>query len=198
MNILLGVTGGISVYKMPTAIGLMKRSGHQVRVVMTKHATQFVAPLTFQAISEGPVFVEMFEPPKVFNVEHIDLAKEADLVLIAPATANIIGKIANGIADDLLTTIVCATPVDKPVMFAPAMNTAMWDNPIVQQNVAKLQGIFTQKNPSLPKYRFLEPIEKWLACGDLAKGALVEPPTIHQAVEQLLGEYYPDYRPAKE
>ncbi|MFQ5979440.1 MAG: flavoprotein [Candidatus Heimdallarchaeota archaeon] len=198
MNILLGVTGGISVYKMPTAIGLMKRSGHQVRVVMTKHATKFVTPLTFQAISEGPVFVEMFEPPKVFNIEHIDLAKEADLVLIAPATANIIGKIANGIADDLLTTVVCATSIDTPVVFAPAMNTLMWENPIVQQNVTKLQGIFMQKTPSLPKYRLLEPIEKWLACGDLAKGALVEPTTIHQAVETLLREYYPDQYLPKE
>jgi phosphopantothenoylcysteine decarboxylase/phosphopantothenate--cysteine ligase len=197
MNILLGITGGISIYKMPTAIGLMKRSGHQVRVVMTKHATKFVAPLTFQAISEGPVFVEMFDPPKVFNIEHIDLAKEADLVLIAPATANVIGKIANGIADDLLTTIVCATSIDKPVVFAPAMNTAMWDNPLVQQNIAKLQEIFMQRNSSLPKYRFLEPIEKWLACGDLAKGALVEPTTIHQAVEELLQEYYSDRYPPK-
>jgi len=191
MNILLGVTGGISVYKMPTVIGLMKRKGHQVRIVMTKHATEFVSPLTFQAISGGPVFVEMFVPPKLFNIEHVDLAKEAELVLIAPATANIIGKIANGIADDLLTTIVSATPIDKPVVFAPAMNTEMWDNPIVQQNVAKLKDISTRKDPSLPKYRFIEPIEKWLACGDLAKGALVEPVTIVTALEQLLCEYYP-------
>ncbi len=191
MNILLGITGGISVYKMPTAIGLMKRKGHQVRVVMTRNATQFVSTLTFQSISEGPVFVEMFEPPKVFNIEHVDLAKEADILLIAPATANIIGKIANGIADDLLTTTVCATSIDKPVAFAPAMNTAMWENPIVQANIKKLKTIKTTKFPELAKYRFIEPIEKWLACGDLAKGALVEPQTIVNWVEDLLKAYYP-------
>lgn len=159
--VVLGVTGGIAAYKACEILRLLQRAGVDVYVVMTKHATQFVAPLTFETLSGHPVAVDTFERPATWEVEHIALAKRADLFLIAPATANIIGKMACGIADDMLSTTVMATKA--PVMIAPAMNTGMWESAAVQENIEKLQkrGVHV-----------VTPATGHLACGDSGAGKL--------------------------
>lgn len=159
--IVLGVTGGIAAYKACELLRLLQKRGMDVYVVMTKHATQFVAPLTFETLSGHPVAVDTFERPATWEVEHIALAKRADLFLIAPATANIIGKMANGIADDMLSTTVMATKA--PVVIAPAMNTGMWENPATQHNIAVLtaRGVHV-----------VTPATGHLACGDSGAGKL--------------------------
>jgi len=163
-NIVLGVTGGIAAYKAVEIVSRLKKAGASVHVIMTEGATKFVTPLTFRELSANPVAVKMWEEPKTWNVEHIALATLADLFLIAPATANIIGKIANGIADDMLSTTVMATKA--PVILAPAMNTNMYLNPITQQNLAKLASL---------GYHFIEPGTGMLACGVEGPGRLAEP-----------------------
>ena len=159
--VVLGVTGGIAAYKACEILRLLQKRGIDVFVVMTKNACNFVAPLTFETLSGHPVAVDTFERPATWEVEHIALAKRADLFLIAPATANIIGKMANGIADDMLSTTVMATRA--PVMIAPAMNTGMWDNPATQENVKKLiaRGVHV-----------VTPATGHLACGDSGAGKL--------------------------
>ncbi|MDF2928070.1 bifunctional phosphopantothenoylcysteine decarboxylase/phosphopantothenate--cysteine ligase CoaBC [Anaerospora sp.] len=173
-NIVLGVTGGIAAYKAVEIVSRLKKAGASVHVIMTEGATKFVTPLTFRELSANPVAVKMWEEPKTWNVEHIALATLADLFLIAPATANIIGKIANGIADDMLSTTVMATKA--PVILAPAMNTNMYLNPITQQNIAKLASL---------GYHFIEPGTGMLACGVEGPGRLAEPSTIVEYVENL-------------
>jgi len=170
-NIVLGVTGGIAAYKAAdVASRLMKLNGN-VKVIMTKNSLEFVRPLTFQSITNNYVIKDMFDEPRTWDVEHISLAKEADLFLISPATANFIGKIANGIADDMLTTTVMATKAT--VMIAPAMNTNMYLNPIVQENISKLKKL---------GYKFIEPKSGRLACGDVGVGKLEDPETIVEKV----------------
>lgn len=173
-TIAVGVTGGIAAYKVVNVVSALKKLGATVRVVMTKSATELVTPLTFRYISENPVYVDMFEEPRVWNVEHISLADAADLFLIAPATANIIGKIANGIADDMLSTTVMAAQC--PVLIFPAMNMKMYANPIVQNNIQKLRDY---------GYRIVEPNSGYQACGDVGKGRLPEP---NEIVEQVIQE----------
>lgn len=159
--IVLGVTGGIAAYKACELLRLLQKRGMDVYVVMTKHAAQFVAPLTFETLSGHPVALDTFERPATWEVEHIALAKRADLFLIAPATANIIGKMANGIADDMLSTTVMATKA--PVMIAPAMNTGMWENLATQHNIETLlkRGVHV-----------VTPATGHLACGDSGAGKL--------------------------
>lgn len=144
---------------------------------MTKSATEFVTPLSFQSLSQNYVVCDMFEDPKTWDVEHISLAKRADVFLIAPATANVIGKIANGIADDMLTTTVMATKAK--VLIAPAMNTNMYENPILQRNINTLKEL---------GYNFVEPESGRLACGDTGKGKLASPETIVDEVVKLLSK----------
>ena len=156
---------------------LLQKQGMDVYVVMTKHACQFVAPLTFETLSGHPVAVDTFERPATWEVEHIALAKRADLFLIAPATANIIGKMANGIADDMLSTTIMATKA--PVVFAPAMNNGMFENPIVQNNIKILKKY---------GYRFVDPITGHLACGYEAKGKLASNEDIVKYVKVLMKE----------
>ncbi len=170
-NIVIGVTGGVAVYKVADVVSRLKKLGANVYVIMTKHSTEFVAPLTFQSLSQNYVVTDMFEDPKTWDVEHIALAKRADLFLIAPATANVVGKIANGIADDMLTTTVMAT--EAPVYFALAMNTKMYENPIFQNNVKTLLHY---------GYQIIEPDSGRLACGDLGKGKLADPERIVQSI----------------
>ncbi|VBB07951.1 flavoprotein [Lucifera butyrica] len=174
-RIVLGVTGGIAAYKAVEIVSRLKKEGADVQVIMTQAAAQFVTPLTFREMSGNPVIVTMWEEPKRWNVEHIALASWADLFLIAPATANIIGKIANGIADDMLSTTVMATTA--PVVFAPAMNTNMYRNAIVQQNITKLSNL---------GYRFLEPGYGRMACGTEGPGRLPEPAEIVRQVIRFL------------
>ena len=171
-EVILGVTGSIAAYKAVDLANTLVKDGVHVTVIMTSAAAKFVTPLTFQTITKNKVYLDMFEAIDTSDVRHIALAKKADCLVVAPATANIIGKIASGIADDMLSTVVMAV-ADKPVILCPAMNTAMYQNPIVQQNISKLQGF---------GYRFVEPKESLLACGDLGKGALAEVPVILDAI----------------
>lgn len=175
--IVLGVTGGIAAYKACELLRLLQKQGMDVYVVMTKHAAQFVAPLTFETLSGHPVALDTFERPATWEVEHIALAKRADLFLIAPATANIIGKMANGIADDMLSTTVMATKA--PVMIAPAMNTGMWENPATQQNIATLvsRGVHV-----------VAPASGHLACGDSGAGKLEDVAVIAQRAMDVLNQ----------
>jgi phosphopantothenoylcysteine decarboxylase/phosphopantothenate--cysteine ligase len=176
-KIIVGITGGIAAYKACEIVRRFKKLGAQTMVVMTQNAQKFITPLTLETLSENEVVTEMFPEKKVVGIRHINLAHWADLILIAPTTANVIGKIRAGIADDILTTVVISTK--SPVMFAPAMNVNMWENPIVQDNVAHLKKL---------GYRFIEPEEGDLACGT-GKGRLPEPDFIvNQAVKLLTGK----------
>ena len=172
-KILLGVTGGIAAYKAVEIASRLRKKGAEVHVVMTKEAAHFVTPLTFREITGQPVSLDMWEEPAHWNVEHIALARLADLVLIAPATANIIAKAAAGIADDMLTTTLLA--VTSPIFFAPAMNSAMYENPVTQENMAKLQARGWHK---------IEPATGYLACGASGVGRLPEPQDIVRELEE--------------
>jgi len=176
-KIVVGVTGGIAAYKAVEVVSRLKKTGALVQVIMTKAATNFVTPLTFREISGNPTIVDMWAEPKNWNVEHIALANMADLFLVVPATANIIGKIANGIADDMLSTTIMAT--QAPVIFAPAMNSNMYLNPIVKNNVDTLANL---------GYGFIEPESGMLACGVEGPGRLPEPAVI---VEKVISIFQP-------
>ena len=179
MKVLLGVSGSIAAFRAADLIGCLREAGHEVRVVMTDSAARFITPLTLETLSAHPVALELWEPESARQIEHIELARWPDLVLIAPCTANVIGKVANGIADDLLTTILLATPPTTPILLAPAMNTHMWQNPVVQRNVEYLL--------SLEKYAIIPPRESLLACGDYGEGALAHPEAVAKAVQQHFG-----------
>lgn len=170
-NIVVGVTGGIAAYKAADVVSRLKKLGANVYVIMTKHSTEFVSPLTFQSLSQNYVVTDMFEDPKTWDVEHISLAKRADLFLIVPATANIIGKVAHGIADDMLSTTIMAT--EAQVYFALAMNTKMYENPILKDNVSRLESY---------GYRMILPASGRLACGDVGAGKLADPECIVETV----------------
>jgi phosphopantothenoylcysteine decarboxylase/phosphopantothenate--cysteine ligase len=170
-KVVIGVTGGIAAYKAVEIVSRLKKAGAIVHVIMTKAATNFVTPLTFREISGHPVTVDMWSEPRNYNIEHIALATMADLFLLAPATANIIGKIANGIADDMLSTTVMATTA--PVIIAPAMNTNMYLNSIVQQNLTKLTQL---------GYQIIDPDSGMLACGVEGPGRLPDPEVIVRQV----------------
>lgn len=173
--VVIGVTGGIAVYKALDVISALRKKDIEVHVIMTESATKFVNPLTFQSISQNMVVTDMFAETKAWEIQHISLAQKADLMLIAPATANIIGKVANGIADDMLSTTIMAASKAK-VIFAPAMNTNMYQNKIVQNNIEKLKNF---------DYDFIEPASGRLACGDVGIGKLADVNTI---VEKVLSE----------
>ena len=177
-TIVLGITGSIAAYKAGDIVSGLVKSGCDVHVIMTEAAVKFVAPLTFQTLSRNKVYTDMFEEIAYSDVRHISLAQRADCFVIAPATANIIGKIASGIADDMLSTVVMAVDIKKtPMIICPAMNTAMYENKITQDNIAKLQGY---------GYRFVEPKESMLACGDIGKGALANVSDILAAIKAVL------------
>lgn len=173
--VVIGVTGGIAVYKALDVISTLRKKDIEVHVIMTESATKFVNPLTFQSISQNMVVTDMFAEPKAWEIQHISLAQKADLMLIAPATANIIGKVANGIADDMLSTTIMAASKAK-VIFAPAMNTNMYQNKIVENNIEKLKNF---------GYDFIEPASGRLACGDVGIGKLAD---INTIVEKVLSE----------
>ncbi|WP_250673318.1 bifunctional phosphopantothenoylcysteine decarboxylase/phosphopantothenate--cysteine ligase CoaBC [Paraclostridium ghonii] len=174
-TVVIGVCGGIAVYKACDLVSKLKKTGVNVHVIMTKSAAEFVAPLTFQTLSQNYVVKDMFESPKSWDVEHISLAKKADVFVLAPATANVIGKVANGIADDMLTTTVMATKAK--VLIAPAMNTNMYENPVVQRNIQTLKDL---------DYKFVEPESGRLACGDIGSGKLASVDTIFNSIIELL------------
>lgn len=174
-NVVLCVTGGIAAYKTVDLVSRLKKQGLNVDVLMTKSACEFVTPLTFESISGNRVVSDMFDREFTYDVEHISLAKKADLFAIIPATANIIGKIANGIADDMITTTAMATKA--PLLLAPAMNTNMYENPVVQKNISKLENHGAT---------FIEPESGRLACGDVGKGKLANIEEIEQAILSAL------------
>ncbi|NFA61115.1 bifunctional phosphopantothenoylcysteine decarboxylase/phosphopantothenate--cysteine ligase CoaBC [Clostridium sporogenes] len=173
--VVLGVTGGIASYKALDIVSKLKKLNYDINVIMTKSALKFIQPLPFQSLSGNMVSKDMFEEPKAFEIQHISLAKKADIILVAPATANIIGKVANGIADDMLSTTIMAATC--PVVFAPAMNTNMYNNPIVQNNIEKLRKL---------GYKFIEPTSGRLACGDVGEGKLADTEDIVEIVDSML------------
>lgn len=175
-NVLLGVTGSIAAYQAADLIGLLKNEMASVRVIMTRAATQFITPLTLEVVSGNPVTVDMFAGPGQTYVEHIALARGADLLLIAPATANIIGKVANGIADDMLSTTALA--VTAPILIAPAMNEQMWFNRIVQANVERLRKLGVQ---------FVDPEYGPMGCGGEGWGRLARLPVIVRRASEVVG-----------
>ena len=174
-TIVVGVCGGIAAYKTCELVSRLKKNGAQVHVVMTQNATQFVAPLTFETLSNNPVSVDTFSPKANWDVAHVALAKKADLFVIAPATANFVGKYANGIADDMLTTTVMATKA--PVLIAPAMNTAMLTSPSFESNFSVLiqRGV-----------KVVDGESGLLACGDIGKGRMAEPQVIFEKIKNIL------------
>jgi phosphopantothenoylcysteine decarboxylase/phosphopantothenoylcysteine decarboxylase/phosphopantothenate--cysteine ligase len=175
-NILLCVTGSIAAYKAAELANRFVKDGFNVDVIMTDSAQKFITPLTFQSLTKNRVYTSMWDEYEPDRVEHISLAKKADLCLVAPATANNIGKIAGGIADDMATTVIMALD-HAPVLICPAMNTKMYENPINQINMRKLEQM---------GYHFVEPKESLLACGDLGKGALADIDVILETAKKLL------------
>ena len=184
-TVVLGITGSIAAYKMASVASSLRKLGVNVEVIMTENATQFITPVTFEAITGNRCITDTFDRNFDFNIEHISLAKKADLFMVAPASANIIGKIANGIADDMLTTTFMACTCPK--LIAPAMNTNMYNNNILQENLRRCQNY---------GIRIIEPASGLLACGDAGRGKLPEPELL---VEHILSEiqYAKDLRGKK-
>jgi phosphopantothenoylcysteine decarboxylase/phosphopantothenate--cysteine ligase len=174
-NIILGVTASIAIYKACDIIRRLRSEGFSVTVVLTPEAEEFIKPVLFQSLSGNKVYRGLFDGAEVWEIEHVSLAEKADLVLIAPATANIIGKVASGICDDLLTCVCCATKA--PILISPAMNENMYKNRITQDNIKKLKSL---------GYRFIEPIKGRLACGKVGLGCLAEVETIIKEVKRAL------------
>lgn len=172
-RILLGVSASISAYKSADIVRQLTKQGCEVEVIMTRHSTEFITPLTLQTLSRKPVHTDVMAEPIPDQINHIDIIKRHDLFVVAPASANIIGKIANGIADDMLSTTALAVH-DMPKLIAPAMNTYMYENPAMQANLVKLNQY---------GYHIIEPRESLLACGDYGKGALAQPDVI---VDEIL------------
>ena len=172
--VLLGITGGIAAYKMANVASALHKAGAKVHVIMTENATKFITPLTFETLTGSKCMVDTFDREFEFDVRHISVAKESDLILIAPATADIIAKMAHGIADDMLSTVVLAAKCKK--LAAPSMNTAMLENPITQDNISLLR-----------KYGFtiIDSASGYLACGDTGKGRMPEPSVIQDAIEAI-------------
>ena len=170
-TVVLGVTGGIAAYKSAALTSLLVKAGAQVQVIMTEHARQFIAPLTFESLTGRRCLTDTFDRNHEYSTEHVELAKEADVVMIAPATANIIAKIAHGMADDMLTTTILAC--DCPKIVAPAMNTRMYENPVTQDNIRKLEEY---------GMTIASPTSGHLACGDIGKGKMLEPEELFQYI----------------
>ncbi len=174
-RIVLGVSGSIAAYKAADLASRLVKGGHEVTVVMTAAATRLVQPLTFATLTGRPVLSDMFDREQWARVEHIDLSDRAELVVLAPATADLMGRAAHGLADDMLTALLLA--VDSPVLCVPAMNPRMWAHPLVQRNVATLRDL---------GWRFLEPDEGTVACGHVGRGRMQEPAAIHAEIDRLL------------
>ncbi len=177
-EIILGITGSIAAYKAAEIANQLTKSNILVHTIMTDSAMKFITPLTLQTLTKNRVYTDMFEEIYYPDVRHISLAQRADCCVIAPATANMIGKLASGIADDMLSTVVMAIQ-NKPIIICPAMNTAMYENSITQDNIKKLAA---------HGYEFVEPKESLLACGDTGKGALADVDKIVVAIKNAIGE----------
>jgi phosphopantothenoylcysteine decarboxylase len=174
-EIIVAVCGGIAAYKVADVVSKLAQLGAGVSVVMTREAQKFITPLTFEALSGRKVRTDTFELVETSDPQHIGLTERSDLMLVAPATNNVIAKVAAGLCDDLVSLMICAAAC--PVVFAPAMNKRMWDHPIAQENVAKLKAI---------GYRFVGPDPGWLACRNVGPGRLSEPQKIVEEVTRML------------
>lgn len=172
-NILLGVTGGIAAYKIANLASMLKKQGANVKVIMTENACQFITPMTFETLTAQKVYTDTFDRNFEFKVDHIELGKWADVFLIAPATANVIGKLANGIADDMLTTTALA--MRCPILVSPAMNTAMFENKVVKHNIMKLRTYGMD---------IIMPASGHLACGDIGAGKMPEPEMLLEYIKR--------------
>ena len=170
-SVVLGVTGSIAAYKIANLASMLVKLNADVHVIMTQNATHFITPMTFETLTNNKCIVDTFDRNFNFDVKHVSLAKKGDLFLVAPCTANVIGKVAGGICDDMLTTTIMATKA--PVLFSPAMNTGMWENPILQDNLQKLKRY---------GYHIIEPIEGRLACGDTGNGKMASEETLLQHI----------------
>ena len=182
LNILLGVSGGIAAYKAVDLAGKLTAAGAKVNTVMTENACRLIGPKSFETVTCSAVFTSLWNTPEEYKIGHIALVDWADIIVVAPATANIISKIANGICDDLLSTILCAAwrlIKSEAVLLAPAMNNNMWDNPAVQRNVetAKEMG-----------FQLIGPVEGRLACGKEGIGRMSEPQDILEAIEKIAAD----------
>ena len=177
-HIVLGVSGGIAAYKIPELIRLLVKSRAEVRVTTSRHALEFVTPLTLQTLSGAPVYSDVFAAINAHATEHISLPTWGDAMIVAPATANILAKAANGIADDALSTTIASCIARKPILFAPAMNDRMWDSPATQQAITTLR--------SFPGVSVLDPSEGFLACGVNGKGRMPEPPELLEALSTII------------
>ena len=171
MKLLVGVTGGIAAYKACELVSLALKRGHEVRVMMTSNAARFVGPITFEGLTGQPVLTDSFAD----GMAHIAWAKWADVACVAPLTANTLGKLAVGLADDALTTVLMALPAGVPVVLGPAMNTEMWSHPVVVRNLRWIE--------ELGRYTVVPPVSKRLACGDIGPGGLAEPADLLAACE---------------
>ena len=172
-DLLLGVTGSVACYKACELTSTLTQDGYAVDVVLTETASDMIAPGTFRALSQRTVYTDLFDEAEERQPVHIDLADRADLAVVAPATANLIGKVANGIADDLLCSLLMAISSRIPVLICPAMNSNMYDNPFVQENISALRDA---------GYEFVEPDEGYMACGDVGEGRLA---TVDQILESV-------------
>lgn len=171
----MAICGGVAAYKVAAVVSALVQRGAGVRVAMTRAARRFVAPLTFEALTARRAFCDLWSVDEPYDPQHLKLTESAHLFVVAPATANMLGKVAGGIADDLVSTMVMSAAC--PVLFCPSMNTRMWENPIVVENVRKLRRL---------GYRFVEPGAGWLACRTIGPGRLAEPDEIVRAVVDLL------------
>ena len=175
-TVVLGVTGSIAAYKIANLASMLVKKGCSVHVIMTRNATNFINPITFETLTGHKCLVDTFDRNFEFSVEHVSLAKQADIFMVAPASANVIGKIAGGIADDMLTTTIMAAKCHK--IISPAMNTNMFENPIVQDNLTKLKSY---------GYEIVEPASGYLACGDTGKGKMPEPEVLYSYILKTIG-----------
>jgi phosphopantothenoylcysteine decarboxylase/phosphopantothenate--cysteine ligase len=174
-EVIVAVCGGIAAYKVADVVSKLVQAGAGVTVVMTKEAQKFITPLTFEALSGRKVRTDTFELADSSDPQHIGLTERADLMIVAPATANVIAKVAHGLCDDLVSLMICAAAC--PVVFCPAMNNRMWDHPVARENVAKLTAL---------GYRFIGPDEGWLACRNVGAGRMSEAPAIVDEVTRML------------
>ena len=178
LKVLLGVSGGISAYKAVDLASKLTAAGAKVKTVMTENACELIRPKSFEAVTGSEVFVSLWTTPDEYKIGHISLADWADVVVVVPTTADIIGKIANGICDDLLSTVLCAC-WEKKVLLAPAMNDKMWENPAVQRNVGTVKDM---------GFELIGPVQGRLACGKEAIGRMAEPADIVKAIEKIAGK----------
>lgn len=174
-EVVVGICGGIAAYKVATLVSSLAQRGAGVTVAMTNAAQKFITPLTFQSLTARQVFTDIWQSENYYDPQHLNLTEKADAFVVAPATANMIGKIACGLADDLVSTMVMSAAC--PVLLAPAMNTRMWQNAVVQENVARLEKL---------GYLFVPPGEGWLACRTIGKGRMAEPLEILDETTRLL------------